>query len=57
MSGQSAGKPVPHIPGGGVPWPPYSADYVPYLESFGARIFRRLGEFDEGNAQCAGYIV
>ena len=41
---------------GGVPRPPYSADYVPYPEGFGVRIFRRLAEADEANAQGAGRI-
>ena len=41
---------------GGLPRPPYSADYVPYLEGFGARIFRSLTEIGEANAQCAGHI-
>ena len=61
-SDQSVGELVTQSSGGyerdgGVPRPPYSMDYAPYPETFGARIFRRLAETNEANVQCAGRIV
>ena len=41
----------------GVPRPPYSMEYAPDSETFGAGIFRRLAEADAVNAQCAGRMA
>ena len=62
MSGQSSGELVlqsseEHGQDGSVPRPPYSMDYVPYPETFGARVFSRLAEADAASAQSAGQIA
>ena len=62
ISGQSSGELVPHSSeeygqDGSVPQPPYSMDYVPYPETFGARVFRRLAEADAASAQSAGQMA
>ena len=57
ISGPGAGELDPQVPAGGVPRPPYSADYVLYPEGLGARIFRRLAEADEANVPNAGRMV
>ena len=57
MSGCGSGELVSQPQGvegrgrdGGVPRPPYSMDYAPYPETFGARVLGRLEEADGANA-------
>ena len=62
MRGQNSGELVPQRSEEygreeGVLRPPYSMDYDPYPETFGARVFRRLAEAEAASAQSAEQVV